>query len=128
VRTRRPGHADRKFAQKHGSPVTGLALFTLGSMVCGAAISLPMLVVARAVQGPGGALIFAPGLAIIADAFPPLSDADVGAPRHVTLGLRQEPDTRTWATAYPFGRSVPSSCQKCFAAVFRPVVVPSQNW
>src|SRR5438034_4848823 len=51
--------------------MTGLALFTLGSVLCAAASSLPMLVVARAMQGLGGALIFAPGLAIIADAFPP---------------------------------------------------------
>ena len=50
--------------------MTGLALFTLGSALCGAASSLLMLVVARAFQGLGGALIFAPGLAIIADAFP----------------------------------------------------------
>src|SRR5207248_1777702 len=51
--------------------MTGLALFVLGSALCGAATSLPMLIVARAMQGLGGALIFAPGLAIIADAFPP---------------------------------------------------------
>ena len=50
--------------------MTGLVLFTLGSALCGAATSLLMLVVARAFQGLGGALIFAPGLAIIADAFP----------------------------------------------------------
>jgi len=50
--------------------MTGLALFTLGSVLCGAASSLAMLVAARAFQGLGGALIFAPGLAIIADAFP----------------------------------------------------------
>ena len=51
--------------------MTGLALFVLGSALCGAATSLRMLIVARAMQGLGGALIFAPGLAIIADAFPP---------------------------------------------------------
>src|SRR5439155_932545 len=48
--------------------MTGLALFVLGSALCGAATSLRMLIVARAMQGLGGALIFAPGLAIIADA------------------------------------------------------------
>jgi EmrB/QacA subfamily drug resistance transporter len=50
---------------------TGLAIFVIGSALCGAATSLPMLVIARAFQGLGGALILAPGLAIIADAFPP---------------------------------------------------------
>ena len=49
--------------------MAGLAVFTLGSVCCGAAGSLPQLVVARLVQGLGGALIFAPGFAIIADAF-----------------------------------------------------------
>jgi EmrB/QacA subfamily drug resistance transporter len=43
----------------------------LGSTLCGAASTLAMLIIARALQGLGGALIFAPGLAIIADAFPP---------------------------------------------------------
>ena len=51
--------------------LAGLATFTVGSILCGAAPSLALLVLARAFQGLGGALIFAPGLAIIADAFPP---------------------------------------------------------
>jgi EmrB/QacA subfamily drug resistance transporter len=50
--------------------VAGLAIFTLGSIFCGAAGSLPELIVARAFQGLGGALIFAPSFAIITDAFP----------------------------------------------------------
>jgi EmrB/QacA subfamily drug resistance transporter len=49
--------------------MAGLAVFTLGSICCGAAGSLPQLVVARAFQGLGGALIFAPSYAIITDAF-----------------------------------------------------------
>src|SRR3989449_2229094 len=49
--------------------VAGLAPFTLGSIFCGAAGSLPELIVARAFQGLGGALIFAPSFAIITDAF-----------------------------------------------------------
>src|SRR6267142_1820971 len=49
--------------------MAGLAVFTLGSICCGAAASLPQLVVARAFQGLGGALIFAPSFAIITDAF-----------------------------------------------------------
>src|SRR5438445_3080799 len=51
--------------------LAGLATFAVGSMLCGAAPSLALLVLARAFQGLGGALIFAPGLAIITDAFPP---------------------------------------------------------
>jgi len=51
--------------------MAGLAIFTLGSICCGAAGSLPQLVVARAFQGLGGALIFAPSFAIITDAFAP---------------------------------------------------------
>ena len=51
--------------------LAGLGTFAVGSMLCGAAPSLALLVVARAFQGLGGALIFAPALAIITDAFPP---------------------------------------------------------
>src|SRR5258705_1759861 len=51
--------------------LAGLATFTVGSILCGAAPSLALLVLARAFQGFGGALIFAPALAIITDAFPP---------------------------------------------------------
>ncbi|MCC6178669.1 MAG: DHA2 family efflux MFS transporter permease subunit [Chloroflexi bacterium] len=49
----------------------GLAIFTLGSGFSGAAPSLSILIVARAIQGLGGALIFAPSVALITDAFPP---------------------------------------------------------
>lgn len=50
--------------------LAGLVIFTLGSTFCGAASSLPLLIVARAFQGLGGALLLAPGVAIISDAFP----------------------------------------------------------
>ena len=50
--------------------MAGLAMFTFGSALCGAADSLPTLVLARIVQGLGAASIFGPGMAIIADAFP----------------------------------------------------------
>jgi EmrB/QacA subfamily drug resistance transporter len=50
----------------------GLATFTLGSVLCGAAGTLPMLIIARAFQGLGGALIFAPSFAIITEAFSPV--------------------------------------------------------
>jgi len=48
---------------------SGLVIFTLGSAWCGAAGTLEQLIVARAFQAIGGALIFAPSFAIITDAF-----------------------------------------------------------
>jgi predicted MFS family arabinose efflux permease len=60
--------------------VAGLVVFTLGSALCGAASSLPWLIAARAFQGLGGALLFAPSMAIITDAFP-------AAERGFALGL-----------------------------------------
>ena len=48
----------------------GLVVFTAGSLLCGAAPTLPLLVTARALQGVGGALIFAPAIALVVDAFP----------------------------------------------------------
>jgi EmrB/QacA subfamily drug resistance transporter len=50
--------------------VAGLAVFTAGSALSGLAPSLLALVAARAIQGIGAALIFAPALALIVDAFP----------------------------------------------------------
>ena len=55
--------------------MAGLAVFTFGSAWCGAAGSLPQLICGRVFQGLGGALIFAPGFAIITDTF---SAADRG--------------------------------------------------
>jgi EmrB/QacA subfamily drug resistance transporter len=51
--------------------VSGLFVFTIGSALCGIAPNLPALVAARAFQGIGGALIFAPSVALITDAFGP---------------------------------------------------------
>src|SRR6188768_2156245 len=50
--------------------VSGLVLFTGASLLCGAAQSIEMLDTARAVQGIGGAILFATSLALLADAFP----------------------------------------------------------
>jgi EmrB/QacA subfamily drug resistance transporter len=50
--------------------IGGLALFTVGSALSGLAPALALLVVARGLQGLGAALIFAPALALIVDAFP----------------------------------------------------------
>lgn len=51
--------------------VIGLGIFTLGSMLCGAAPSLLLLVIFRGLQGLGGAVIMAICPAMIARAFPP---------------------------------------------------------
>ena len=57
----------------------GIAIFTLGSLSCGLATSSLFLVLARAVQGVGGAIMFATSLALIAQAFQ-------GAERGVAFG------------------------------------------
>ncbi len=48
----------------------GLALFTASSLACALAGSVELLDGARAVQGIGGAMLFASSLAVLADAFP----------------------------------------------------------
>ena len=48
---------------------TGLAVFTASSLVCGISSSSTMLNFARAVQGVGGAIMFATSVALIASAF-----------------------------------------------------------
>ncbi|MGP4016931.1 DHA2 family efflux MFS transporter permease subunit [Saccharopolyspora sp. 5N708] len=49
----------------------GAAVFTLASAACAAAVSVPLLVVFRAVQAVGAALMIATSLALILAAFPP---------------------------------------------------------
>ncbi|HEX2250584.1 MAG TPA: MFS transporter, partial [Gemmatimonadales bacterium] len=49
----------------------GLAVFTLGSALCGAAPSLELLIAARMVQGIGSALILATSTAILTGVVPP---------------------------------------------------------
>ncbi|HZU65825.1 MAG TPA: MFS transporter [Ktedonobacteraceae bacterium] len=51
--------------------VSGLIIFTAGSAISGASISLGMLIAARALQGLGGALIMAISPAMLTSAFPP---------------------------------------------------------
>ncbi len=48
----------------------GLFIFTGGSALCGAATSLGFLIAARALQGLGGALLFASSPAMLTSAFP----------------------------------------------------------
>ncbi len=47
----------------------GLGIFTCASVLCGFAVSTLMLQVSRALQGVGGAIMFAVSLALLADAF-----------------------------------------------------------
>ncbi len=49
----------------------GIVIFTLGSALCGLAQSSLFLSLARALQGVGGAIMFATALALLAQAFPP---------------------------------------------------------
>ncbi|MCL2418085.1 MAG: DHA2 family efflux MFS transporter permease subunit [Conexibacteraceae bacterium] len=50
---------------------TGIVVFTLGSVLCGVAQSSTFLSLSRALQGIGGAIMFATALALLAQAFPP---------------------------------------------------------
>jgi EmrB/QacA subfamily drug resistance transporter len=49
--------------------ITGLAVFTASSLLCGLAQSINILIWSRALQGVGGAAMFATGLALIAQDF-----------------------------------------------------------
>jgi EmrB/QacA subfamily drug resistance transporter len=49
--------------------LVGLVVFTLGSLLCGIAVSTLMLQLSRGLQGVGGAIMFAVSLALLADAF-----------------------------------------------------------
>jgi EmrB/QacA subfamily drug resistance transporter len=49
----------------------GIVVFTAGSALCGFAPSATFLSISRALQGVGGAIMFATSLALIAQAFPP---------------------------------------------------------
>jgi EmrB/QacA subfamily drug resistance transporter len=49
--------------------IIGLALFTLASLLCGIAGTTLVLQLSRALQGVGGAIMFAVSLALLADAF-----------------------------------------------------------
>lgn len=48
----------------------GVAAFSLGSLLCGMAVTLPAVVAARAVQGAGGAAAMANNMGIITESFP----------------------------------------------------------
>src|ERR1700722_7424309 len=50
---------------------TGIVIFTLGSTLCGVAQDTLFLTLSRALQGGGGAIMFATALALLAQAFEP---------------------------------------------------------
>ncbi len=49
----------------------GFIVFTIGSVLCGFALSDTMLIASRLVQGVGGAMLAANAMAIITEVFPP---------------------------------------------------------
>jgi EmrB/QacA subfamily drug resistance transporter len=51
--------------------LAGLAVFTIGSALCGVAPALPVLIGARVLQGIGGSLLMAVSPAMLTKAFPP---------------------------------------------------------
>ena len=51
--------------------ITCIAIFTFASLVCGAATSLPMLIIARIVQGAGGGALQPIAQAVLLESFPP---------------------------------------------------------
>jgi len=61
--------------------MVGVALFTLASLVCGLAQSEAMLIIARAVQGLGGAIISPAALSIVMTSF------EEGPERNKALGI-----------------------------------------
>lgn len=51
--------------------ITCIVIFTISSFLCGAATSLPMILIARAVQGAGGGALQPLSQAILLESFPP---------------------------------------------------------
>src|SRR6266487_1397867 len=66
---------------RRGVFMVGVALFTIASLVCGLAQSEAMLIVARAVQGLGGAIIPPAALSIVMTSF------EEGSERNKALGI-----------------------------------------
>ncbi len=67
--------------------MSGMVLFTLASVAAGLAGSIEVLNISRAVQGIGGAILFATSLSLLADAFPrPSERAKAFAVYGATIG------------------------------------------
>lgn len=62
------GSSADRFGRKHVF-VFGLTVFTVASLLCGVATTASMLIWSRALQGIGGAALFATGLALIGQEF-----------------------------------------------------------
>jgi EmrB/QacA subfamily drug resistance transporter len=67
--------------------IAGLGIFTLGSALCGAAPSLPALIVFRTLQGLGGSLLMAVSPAMLTSAFPPSERGRALGLNALTVGL-----------------------------------------
>ena len=67
--------------------LTGLGVFTVASLACGAAPSLRALIAARALQGVGGACMMAISPAMLTSAFPPEQRGRAIGLNAVTVGL-----------------------------------------
>lgn len=67
--------------------MVGLAVFTLGSVLCGAAPTLLLLVIFRAFQGIGGALLMSNSTAMLTRAFPARERGRVLGLNSVTVSL-----------------------------------------
>src|SRR5207245_7333512 len=65
----------------------GVSIFTLASFLCGVAPNLPSLAAARALQGVGGAALFATALALIGAAYQGPERGRASAAWGWTLGL-----------------------------------------
>ena len=104
--------------------LSGLVVFSLGSLLCGFAPSLPALIAARGFQGIGGALIFAPSVALLTDVFPPEQRGRaIGLNAvAVSLGVSAGPSlggviTEQLSWRWIFFINVPIGAAACVAAV-----------
>ncbi|MBE3558235.1 MAG: MFS transporter [Ktedonobacteraceae bacterium] len=82
--------------------LAGLIIFTGGSALCGAAPSLTFLVIARALQGLGGALLMSISPALVTGAFPPHERGRALGINaiNVALGVSVGPTLGGFITAY----------------------------
>ncbi|MFI6628755.1 MFS transporter [Nonomuraea fuscirosea] len=56
---------------RRGPLLTGLGIFLAGSLACGLASSITLLIAARAVQGLGAGALLTVGMAVVRDLYPP---------------------------------------------------------
>jgi EmrB/QacA subfamily drug resistance transporter len=105
--------------------MAGIAIFTLGSAICGAAPSLGILIAARGFQGLGGALLFSVNLAMLTHAFPASQHGRILGFNSVivALGISIGPTLGGVITEYLTWRwifyiNVPIGLVACMAALF----------